>query len=170
MSVERTFSFPVLQPQHHNAKANSQSRCFMIELSQPQMRSFKLSCFHWIKSFPSPCPKLETPVGIEWMMTTFGDLQLTTVISRRKMKVQWRKVSVQSDHDLLAELWHFPLAGLVAGQEENLPPSRVVNTPSSWRCKVGLFLIPVLVEVSLIFMPVFFNVQNHCISCSLFLN
>lgn len=40
------------------------------------------------------------------------------------MKVHWRKEKVQgSDGFLLAKLQRFPLAGLVAGQGENLPSS-----------------------------------------------
>ena len=46
----------------------------------------------------------------------------------------------------LAEIWHFPLARLVAGQEENLPSScwgSKVEAPSCWRYKVQLFLFGV---------------------------
>lgn len=47
---------------------------------------------------------------------------LFTVISKTKMKVHWKKVKVQDDDGFsLAGLKHFPLPGLVAGQEENLP-------------------------------------------------
>ena len=42
-------------------------------------------------------------------------------ISKRKMKVHWRKVRVQGDDGFsLANLQHFPLAWLVARQGENL--------------------------------------------------
>lgn len=50
---------------------------------------------------------------------------------------------VQGDGFSLVELRCFPLAGLVAGQEENLPfssrGSELHGTPSCWRCKVQSF-------------------------------
>lgn len=45
------------------------------------------------------------------------------------------------------ELQCFPLAGLVAGQEKNLPSScqgSTVDTPSCWRGKMSLFLFGVI--------------------------
>lgn len=41
---------------------------------------------------------------------------------QKKMKVHWRKLIVQGDNNAfsMANLWCFPLAGLIAGQEENL--------------------------------------------------
>ena len=101
------------------------------------------------------------------------------------MKIHWRKVRVQGDDSFsLAELPCFPLAGLVAGQEENLPSSCIgskVETPSCWRLKVCLFLFgindenmvcelpqqafrtPVLVEVSFVnFHPSIYSVHTLC--------
>lgn len=60
------------------------------------------------------------------------------------MKVYWRKVRVLDDDDFsLAELWCFPLAGLVVRQEEKLP-AEVVELPFCLRCKLPLFLFGVI--------------------------
>lgn len=59
------------------------------------------------------------------------------------MKIHWRKIRVQGDSSFsLAELRHFPLAGLVAGQEEKLPSSCVGSSVTSFlKCKVCFFLL-----------------------------
>lgn len=45
------------------------------------------------------------------------------VIRKKKAKAHWWKLGVQDDDSFsLAKLWCFPLAGLVAGLEENLLP------------------------------------------------
>ena len=61
------------------------------------------------------------------------------------MEVPWRKVRVHCGSGLsLAEIWHYPLAQLVAGQEENLLSfcwGNKVKTSSCWKYKVQLFLL-----------------------------
>lgn len=71
------------------------------------------------------------------------------VISKRKMKVHWRKISGQVTL-LIGWAAAFQLAGLIAAQEENFPSSywgsKVAAFPV-WEWKVTLFLLGSVIDI-----------------------
>lgn len=137
------FSPAELQRQNCNTKVDSQSRCFMIELSQPKPSSFTIELFSLNKVSPFTTPQIGNSC---WRWTGDDDLWLTKVISRRKMKVPWRKVQVQSDHDLLA--FSVDWACCWARRKSSSFWGSKGDTASSWRHKVCLFLFGIIDEKS----------------------